>query len=183
MKKRHGFTLIEILIALSLTAIILGAIYATFFLADRAKESAGGSMLRLYEGQKIMDLMRRELEALTGHVQLIDKEYFGKQASGISFKGFSPKRGILSDIEYSIAEENGTLKLGKKEKVLGQKEARAVILDQIEEMKIEVNSGGKWVKAWEGDSPQLLRVTLSFPFKGRICTLIETVKPRMNKSL
>jgi len=180
-----GFTFIEVLIAALLTSVILGALYGTFFLADRAREEGGDSMLRLYEAQKVMDAMRRELEAVKGGIELRDKEYFGKQASGISFQSYSPKRGILSKMDYSVKEDKGFLRLEKEESFLHGQAARSVVLlEEIDEFIVEVNSGGKWVKTYSaGAGPSSLRVTLKVPFKGRLFTLTETVTPRIGKVL
>jgi prepilin-type N-terminal cleavage/methylation domain-containing protein len=186
---QKGFTFIEVLIAVLLTSVVLGAIYGTFFLAQRAKEQGGDSMLRLYEAQKIMDTLRRELEAVKGGVEIRDKEYFGKQASGVSFITFSPKRGILTKMDYSIKEDNGALSMEKKEDYLPNSAAaipahKAVLLEQIDEFIVEVNSGGKWVKTYSGTGrPSSMRVTLKVPFKGRLFTLSEIVTPRIGKTL
>jgi len=186
---KKGFTFIEVLIAALLTSVILGALYGTFFLADRAREEGGDSMLRLYETQKVMDTMRRELEALKGGLELRDKEYFGKQASGISFESYSPKRGILSKMNYSIKEDKSVLSLEKEESFLGGNEAgkltrKAVILEEIDEFIVETRSGGKWVKTYSGlAGTSSIRVTLKVPFKGRLFTLSETIDPKIGRVL
>ncbi len=47
-KKNGGFTLLEVLLATALTAVVLAAVYGTFFLVERAREGANGSLVRMY---------------------------------------------------------------------------------------------------------------------------------------
>ncbi len=184
MKNRNGFTLLEILLATLLTAIVLGAVYSSYFLMEKAREGAGGSLRRLYEAEKTMDMMDSELAAIVNSVTVTDREYYGKETSGLSFGGFSPKRGIISAVSYSVLEEKGRLSLQKEIAWPGGRVSKGVLLDDIDEFMVEAYSGGKWVKTFQSNSaPDAVRVTLKFTFKGRPVTLSDTVVPRIGKSL
>ncbi len=53
MKSIKGFTLIEMLLALALLSIVLGALYSTFFLSHRAMEGIDGGLVKLQECRRI----------------------------------------------------------------------------------------------------------------------------------
>lgn len=181
-----GFTLLEVLLATALTVVVLGAVYGTFFLVERASHGGQDSLLGLYEAQKTMDLLRRELEAANGPLRVIDKEYFGKHGSTLSFTAFSPKNGVLSDITYS-AKEGGkkeTITLEKQLQAQGQNAERAELLENIDRFSVQVYSGGKWVNTVNASSPPAdIRVLLTVMFKGKPLTLEETVTPRIGRQL
>lgn len=186
MLNSRGFTLIEILIATALAAIVLSAVYGTFFLVERAKDGASDSMLRLYEAQKTMDVIRRELEAMKGgSLSLTDREYLGKKGSSIEFAAFSPKSGLPSKIRYEAGEENGVLFIRKTLSAAGQPRQEAVLLEEVEGFSIEVLSEGKWVKALysTNGTARAVRVSLEIPFKGRTLRLRETAIPRIGGGL
>ncbi len=182
-----GFTLLEVLLATALTVIVLGAVYATFFLVEKASSRGQQSLLVLYEAQKTMDLLRRELEAAEGPMTVVDKEYFGKHGSTLSFTAFSPKNGVLSKIVYSAKEgdeKNRTITLGKELQAPGRKPQEDDLLEDIDEFSVQVYSGGKWVNTLEaGSPPEDVRITLRIVFKDEPLTLEETVTPRIGKQL
>jgi prepilin-type N-terminal cleavage/methylation domain-containing protein len=184
MRDEKGFTLVEVLIAATLTAVVMGAVLATFAMAERARKEAGGALLDIYEGRKAMDALRRELEALKGRVRVTDREYFGKQASGVSFAAFSPETGVLSTISYYAKEEEGKLVLVKKRSLLGRPAQSAVLLEDIGELLIEAGSGGKWFRTWQEEAaPESIRVSLKLAQGGTPLTLSETVSTRIGKPL
>ena len=63
MRRQAGFTLIEVLVAVFLLAVILGAVYTAFFVIHDATTITGNMVIRLQEARASMDLMRREIEA------------------------------------------------------------------------------------------------------------------------
>ncbi|MDA8085928.1 MAG: prepilin-type N-terminal cleavage/methylation domain-containing protein [Nitrospiraceae bacterium] len=183
----EGFTLLEVLLATALTVIVLGAVYATFFLVERASRRGQQSLLVLYEAQKTMDLMRRELEASEGPMTIVDKEYFGKHGSTLTFSAFSPRDGVLSKIVYLAKEgdeKNRTITLEKQLQTPGRKPQEADLLENIDEFQVQAYSGGKWASTLEaGSPPDEMRITLKLVFKDKPIVLEETVTPRIGKQL
>lgn len=185
-RKNGGFTLIEVLLATALTVVVLAAVYGTFFLVEKAREGANGSLVRMYEAQKIMDVLRREIEAMNGPVTLVDKEYFGKKGSSFSFSAFSPNNGVLSGISYFAKEGNkkGTIDLVKELRMPGGAIENATMMENIEEFSVQVNSGGTWVRTVQaGSPPGDVHVVLKILFKGKPLTMEETVTPKIGKLL
>lgn len=185
-RKNGGFTLIEVLLATALTAVVLGAVYGTFFLVAKARDGANESVVRLYEAQKTMDILRREIEAMSGQLMLVDKEYFGKRGSSFSFSAFSPKDGILSHIGYFLQKggDKNTIDLWKELKRPGGAIENAPLIENIEEFSVQINSGGQWQRTVQAPTPPGdVRITLKFLFKGQPFAIEETVTPRVGKVL
>lgn len=184
--KRAGFTLLEVLLATALTVIVMGAVYATFSLLERAAGNGQQPLQRLYEAQKTMDTLRRELEASEGPVNAVEKEYFGKKGSTITFTAFSPMNGVLSKIVYSVKEgrKAGTIDLEKEQQAPGGNLEKADLLDNIKEFSVQTFSGGRWVGTIEAsEPPREMRVVLGIYFKDRPFVLRELVRPMIGKTL
>jgi prepilin-type N-terminal cleavage/methylation domain-containing protein len=181
----RGFTLLEVLIAIVLTSAILGAVYATFSMVDMAKEGASESLLRLYEAQKAVDMMKKEVESVKGPLTVTDKEFLGKQTSSLAFNCLSPKRGIISAVSYALVNaEDGKFNLSKSAQLPGGPIANAVLLEDVQEFTVEAKGiDGKWVKTWSGANPAEIRLMLKIPFKDRSLTLTEVAKPRIGNPL
>jgi general secretion pathway protein J len=173
----RGFTLLEVLVALTLLAIISAALYGTYFSLMRGRDAAQDRMTERRELSTTLDQLRRELSAAyfppgSGpsaakdqqgtqlHFVVEDRDYFGKPASVLDFTALAPPRsGDLpaSDqirIQYRAVEKDGKLRLMRLEK------DRYVTADplpypQFEELEgflveCSTDSGGKqWVKTWD----------------------------------
>ena len=58
----NGFTLLEVLLSLTLLTIILGAAYSSFFTIQRAIERFTDVSLKYQDARTALDLMQREIE-------------------------------------------------------------------------------------------------------------------------
>jgi general secretion pathway protein J len=194
---RRGFTLLEILVALALLAIVLTALYSTFFLSQKAIEGVDESLLTLQECRMTMDTIGREMDSVVymplnknSLFKIEDRDYFGKPASRVSFTSFSPLVPGLSLISYYAEEKDGVLTVYKKIRNAyqtgGDPEAVDVV-DNAESFAVEVMYQGKWVKTWDtsetGKVPERIRVTLMIKLKDRPVTLYETATPRIGRAL
>ncbi|HYA13014.1 MAG TPA: prepilin-type N-terminal cleavage/methylation domain-containing protein, partial [Syntrophales bacterium] len=61
--KTQGFTLIEVLIAIAIMAVVLIALYNTFDLAGRAVFGVDRSLVKLQEARAFVDTLKREIES------------------------------------------------------------------------------------------------------------------------
>ncbi len=116
-----GFTLLEVLIAVAILSIVLGAIYSTFFLSNRAMEGMDESMTKLQESRRAIDILRRELDALyyketreDTFLKIVDKDNYGKQATQLDFTAFTTLMPGLSKISYYVEEKDKKQILFKK---------------------------------------------------------------------
>ena len=195
-KSNRGFTLIEVLIAVTILSIVLAAIYSTFFLSHRAIEGMDESMLKLQESRKAIDILRCELDSsyydgkdVNTFLKIRDRDFYGKQATQISFTAFSTLRPGLSRISYYIEDKDGILNLLKKvESPYGKEETEGVdIIEELEAFSVEAKYNDKWVKTWDTDinkdKPEEIRIVLTIKIKGKKVTLSDVSKPRIGRSI
>jgi general secretion pathway protein J len=191
LNTEDGFTLLELLIATALLAIILAALYSTFFLSRRAIDGLDGSLIKLQECRNALDVIGRETESLLysrtnshSFFRLEDRDIYGKQASRLSFTAFSPLTYGLSTISYYVEEKDGVLTLYKKMENPYKPDDAAKGVELIEGLgsfTAEVRQGDKWVKTWDtadtGAAPPEIRITITSIIKERPVSLFETVRP------
>ena len=194
---QKGFTLLELLVSLALLSIILAAIYSTFFLSQKAIEGVDELLLKLQECRMTMDTMGREMDSIlystvnkNSLFKIEDRDFFGKDASGVTFTSFSPLVPGLSVISYYVEEKDGVLSVFKKIKnasdTSGDPEGIEVI-EKIEAFTVEVLNDGKWIRTWDtavtGKIPERIRVTVKITMKDRLVVLYETATPRIGQPL
>ncbi len=175
-----GFTLLEVLVALALLAIIASALYGTYFAIFRTKEGAVAGMEERRGIRETLGLLRRELSA-AWYIQankksafvVEDRDQFGKPSSRLAFATFgSPVAGgqPFSDqlaVEYGTVAKGETLTLTRSASDLFRT-GKPLIYPQIELIEgflVECSPDGtKWVKSWDsainGTLPKAVRVTL-----------------------
>lgn len=192
MTDRKGFTLLEVLVALTIAAVLLAAVYGTFFMVQKATDRAGGSLDRLYECRKAIDILRAELVSAKSPVTVTGKEYLGKKGSTISFITYAPRTGLLTTTTYSVNEKKGKLSLMKEITEPGRPARSAVILDDIDSFLVEIYSGGQWTDSGSYTSSSGttsnsvdggIRITLSMDFKGTPLKLTEYATPVIGTTL
>ncbi len=191
-----GFTLIEVLIAVTILSIVLAAIYSTFFLSHRAIEGMDESLLKLQESRKAIDILRRELDSVyyrldegNTFLKILDKDIYGKQAAKLTFTTFSTLRSGLSRISYYIEDKDGKLNLFKKVgSPYSKEETEGVdIIEDLEEFTVEVKYNDRWVKTWDTDitrgMPGEIRICLSMMIKGRKVTIFDVSRPMVGRTI
>jgi prepilin-type N-terminal cleavage/methylation domain-containing protein len=196
-----GFTLIELLISLVMLSIILGALYSTFFLANKAVSGLDESLLKLQESRMFLDMISREIDAAlyspdnsNPGFKVEDRDVYGKQTSRLTFTSFSPMRPGLSAITYYVGEQNGILTLYKKiaDTYSGLNESKkeplsAELIEGIEAFTVEVNQNGSLIKTWDTaetkNVPQEIRVTITVLIKDRQVSMYELIRPKIGRPL
>lgn len=174
-----GFTLLELLIALALLAILSAALYGTYFSLMRGRETATAGIESRRELRITLDLLRRELSSAFYnrankrlHFVVEDRDIFGKPASTLQFTAISsPSTGNLptSDLvtlRYQPVAKDTKIVLGRQVKNLfgTQETARYPHMDEVEGFLVECYDGAKWVKSWDTainmGLPKSVRVTV-----------------------
>ncbi|MBZ0154614.1 MAG: type II secretion system protein GspJ [Alphaproteobacteria bacterium] len=195
--RERGFTLIEILLALVLLSVVLGALYSTFFLSQRALEGMDDTLVKMQECRMTLDMMRRELDSLvysTGNKYTLfkveDRDLYGKQASRLLFSSHSPLAPGLSSLSYYVEEQEGKKTLLKKRYSSHEKpgeEKGMELIEEIEAFSVEVREGGGWVRTWNaaenGKVPEEIRITVTVMIKDKKLSLSETVRPKIGSVL
>jgi len=175
----RGFTLLEVLIALSLVAMILAALYSTFFLSRKAIDAVDDSLLRLQESRAVLDVMKREIESALYDsnksytvFRLEDEDCNGTQVSRITFTTFSQGHQGLARVEYSVVEHEGMLTLVKSVNAAYARSADVRAVELIEDLgsfAVEILFKDQWVKIWDSvlakGIPEEIRVSIKIKKK------------------
>lgn len=193
---RSGFTLIEILIAISLTSIILTAVYSSFFLIHKAIGSVDEMMLKMQETRTVLDTLRREIssaiydpENTRTCFRIVDRDFKGKPINEITFTAFSRLNPGITEFTYYVEEKDSRLVLFKKVNLESSREDKQAtdILEDINGFSIEAKYDDKWVRTWDSDIhksiPKELRVNLSMIVRGETITFSEILRPYIGSVL
>ena len=193
----EGFTLIEVLLALMLLSVILGAIYSTFLLSHKAMEGMDQSLVKLQECRMAIDAICREIESISytpGREKTVfrieDRDLYGKQASRFSFQTFSPLLPGASLVSYHVEEADGKLNLLKEihsHRPSGTEEPGYEVIEEIESFLVEAKFQDSWVKTWDASDskkvPEEIRITITALFKDRRLSIFERASPKMGKAI
>lgn len=191
-----GFTLIEVLVSVTILSVVLAAIYSTFFLAHRAVEGMDESLVKLQEARRMLDILRCELDSTFYHkadlhtlLQIKDRDSYGKSASELTFTTFSNLQPGLVRISYYIEECGGSLTLLKKMESpwMEEKTEGFGLIEELEGFSIEAKYQDQWVKTWDAGlnegTPEEIRINLVFRLKDRTVTLSDISRPRIYKPI
>lgn len=179
-KNEQGFTLLEVLIALVLLALVSGALYGTYFSVMRGSEAARERTEPLRDARVTLDLLRRELSAVFYvqdnkrlHFVVEDRDLFGRPASILEFTAFTvPRSGSAPSSDVMIARYRPAR--DEEDRLVLSRETRDLYLDtktlpypltgRIEGFLVECYNGTDWVKSWDtrlnGRLPKAVRITL-----------------------
>ena len=193
----NGFTLLEVLIALALLALVAGTLYATYFSINAGREQADASMERSRELSTTLDQLRRELSAAyynqtNKRLRFVveDRDSFGKPASILAFTALAPPREDqpVSDqiaVRYEPLERDKHLVLARQSRdiYLTGEPPRYPQMDELESFLVECYNGGKWVRSWDTainmGLPSRVRVTIGVKEGGRSVEFSTIAIPRI----
>jgi len=188
--RRSGFTLIEVLIAVFLLAMILAAVYSAFFVIHDAASTTSGMVVSLQESRATMDLMRREIEAAIdprNHpVEIRDRDLYGKQTSSLVFDTHASALAGGSRVSYSIEQRGeGALLLikrvgppGDDTSTLPSDIAEVEAVEDVVSFLVEARAGMRYIRTWQDEKwPEDIRVTLTIRLHGAEVPLVFTAKP------
>lgn len=173
---RHGsagFTLIEVLIALAIASVVLTALYSVFFLSHRAVTAVDDSLVRIQEARSMVDILKREVEAALFEKEkkytafkIEDREFFGKQASRLTFTAFSTLKPGLVRFQYRVEEKDGSLLLHKvvDSAYVTAEGSPIEIMETIDSFTVEAWYNNNWVRTWDsglsGGIPEEVRISV-----------------------
>ena len=199
MIRKNGFTLIEVLLAVAITAIIITALYSTFFLSRKAVDAVDDSLVKLQETRAVLDVMKREIESAvyTGEkpytlFKLDDRDFYGKQASRMVISTFTPLLPGISKITYTVEENDGKLVLTKQiDAAYGRPlDTRSVpLMEDIEGFTVEAGYNDQWVKTWDSAAsngvPDQIRISVKIRIKKEEdpFTIFDLAKLRVGRTL
>jgi len=197
-----AFTLIEVLIALALLTIVMGAVYTSFFSVHRALDRFENVSLKYHEARTALDIMRREIEGaivknprsedenkVTAGFVIKDRDILGISASSLELTSYSFRGNSLISVSYFVTMKDGTLSLIKQESPPGlqQKGYSLDFMEDIRGFTVETLFNTTWVKTWDtattGKLPEIVRLSIEFDDNGKVVTLSEYAKPKVGTQL
>jgi len=205
-EKKSGFTLIEVLISITLLTIVLGAVYSSFFLVQRAVQRFDDISLKYQEARNVLDMLRREIESsyistpqskdvMKNKTIFLarDRDYFAQKTSELYLTTFSSRDGNLNLVSYTVEERDKNLILLKMEapavtvsSVLSRLQ-KAELIENINGFSIEMLFNDKWVRTWDSTQinklPDIVRVSIEFDDRGNNIKLTEYARPRTGAQL
>lgn len=175
-KGNSGFTLIEILLALALSALLLTTVYWTYFSINRSIDAATEGHDAMDTGRGLIELLKRDVRGITvakfplvATIEEIDGQKVGAiEFATTSHLGQSTHR--LTRVGYALVQDSN----GKKILVRRQtKDLRdeVVEFDMTSELSDIVSGfslgfydGTDWVDSWDSKTrnglPKQVRITL-----------------------
>ncbi len=196
---QKGFTLIEVLIAISIFSLIMVSLYSSFSLSYRAVTEVDDSLLKLQESRGILDIIKREIESAVFErnkdevfFKLDDRDFYGRQASEISFSGFSPLVPGIVRISYVFDELDEKMSLRKQLTSLyasTENSAGVILSEDVELFVIEAKYKDQWVKTWDsnatGSLPDELKISIAMKIGDQkdIVTVSDIARPKIGKTL
>jgi type II secretion system protein J len=185
-----AFTLVEIVLAIALSALLLTIVYWTYFSINRSVDAATESQDALDTGRTLSELIKRDIRAirpapysLVGKNTVIQNSSFGElEFVTNALSGTDPQR--LRRVGYAlILSDNDKKTLVRREStdlsdLLDKSPADYLpkifeVSTEITGFLVEFYDNGNWVQAWDsgvtGQMPTQIRVTIDVSdAKGKI---------------
>ena len=194
-----GFTLLELLVAMSIMAVITTAMYSTLYIAFRAKDSLENAVAPYADINAVFDIIRSDLICAVDPSMNLAGPFVGLESatndnSSISFFTSNYMSGndeIACDIyqtEYSLEKydqwEGYALVKNSATNLLSQSEVQAkteILCRGIKSFEIEYYDGVSWTTSWDSEN---MTYTLIPPLvKIRIEKLINPGKDQKEKTI
>ncbi|MEI6306148.1 MAG: type II secretion system protein GspJ [Deltaproteobacteria bacterium] len=194
-----GFTLLEVLIALVLLAVLASALYGSYFAVVRARDRAAEGMEARRELGSTLELLRREISSSVFSISdkqrlrfvVEDRDNFGKPASNLELTTLAPlgllrkESGIVA-VKYQMLEKDKQMILTRREQDLFFLSDTMPVYPQMEHVSaflVECYDGSKWVKSWDtalnGRLPAKVRIKIQFLEMGKPVEFMVHAFPRI----
>ncbi|MGD0233848.1 MAG: type II secretion system protein GspJ [Syntrophorhabdales bacterium] len=174
--KNHGFTLIEMLLAIALSALLLVTVYTTYFSIARSIDTTLKTQELLETGRILLEMLKRDIRGMTGsRFPLIStvEEINGKLVTNIVFVTSTPSSNNpfkWSKVGYTLTQDRqGQLIFIKKAAKnpnddLDQLGSVFEVSRLVSSFQLTFFDGTEWVKQWDsrstGKLPKQVRITV-----------------------
>jgi prepilin-type N-terminal cleavage/methylation domain-containing protein len=205
-ERSPGFSLLEVLISLTILTIVLGALYSTFSMVQNALDRFDGVSMKYHEARTALDMIRREIESSYIVIPqqkdikknktiflMKDRDLFGRRSSSLYLTSFPYRDRNLHVVSYFVDESDGILRLSKMEApavtmaTLFSNLYKVELMEGIEGFSVETLFNDEWVGTWDSSQtnrlPDIVRVSIEFDDNGRKVTLREYARPKIGRPL
>ncbi|HEU0265758.1 MAG TPA: type II secretion system protein GspJ [Geobacterales bacterium] len=193
----RGFTLIELMLALALMALLAALVYGSFFTLMRGREAAIAGMDERRQLRVTMELLRHEIASAMyqrgssrfGFV-VEDRDLFGRPASTLSLvtlaplpAGNEPASDLLA-VAWRPVDRQGRMVLTRasRDAAVAGDPLFYPQMDAIEGFLVECYNG-KWVRSWDttlnSALPEAVRVTITVREGEQKIPYVAIVRPRI----
>lgn len=194
----RGFTLIEVLLALTALSVIMSVVYITLSSSIGAIERAESSVRSLQEARALLDNLRREIESSLynptnekAFFRFMEKDMYGRPASDIAFTGLSNSSWGLFVVAYKTEEVRGKLVIYKKIHPVGSAQDGDewdVLIEDVHSFSVQAYGGGELVKSWDSKLnqtvPEEVRISIALKARGdETLQLTDFARIRINRAL
>lgn len=203
--QNKGFTLLEILLAITLLGIVAAALYGSYFTVVRARERASEGIEARRELGGTLDLIRRECGAAVYRrgdkkLRLVveDRDSFGRPSSVLELTTRMPpsveqrKESGISLVRYQMSEQGE--QRNDKPRILTRREQDVLLettdtkpypqMERIGAFLVECYDGSKWVKSWDtalnNRLPTMIRITVLVEENGKPVEFSSLAPMRVN---
>ena len=174
--RNEGFTLVEVLIAVALSALLLITVYSTYFSVAQTIDTVSQTQELLETGRVLLEMVKRDIRGarggqfpLIGRLQEID----GKPVTDIEF--VTSSRGgkdayTWSKVAYALIQDERGDKIFVKKEVKNPKEdvhqlGRVFEVSRIvSSFQLNYFDGTQWVDQWDsrstGKLPKQVRISV-----------------------
>lgn len=164
-RSERGFTVIELLMALAISALLLTVVYRSFNSVEQSRSQITSGSAAHHAGRVISSRIGRELLSLQFRAGDPESRFYNSLESGVQLLEFSSsastplstRSGMPSRIAYRLrpasGEERGPFVLERSERsVLSIGEARSLrIVDGVGSLSFRFYADGRWQADWDSD--------------------------------
>ncbi len=173
---RRGFTLIEILLALALLAVVITLIQGTYSGTVKSRERSGAESRQLHTAALVLDRLANEISGAyvdparpdaTGLVLAVDGDGHSVLAFTARLQPIPTIRpGGGSEVSYFVEAEDDRVRLVRRESPdldgnLEEGGAPYPVVDDLVRFQVQCFDGEQWVEEWDSrereDGPVLPR--------------------------
>ncbi|MBI5287118.1 MAG: type II secretion system protein GspJ [Deltaproteobacteria bacterium] len=173
---KNGFTLLEVLIATALLALLLTTLYGVFFTVLKAEDRVEGELGLYLDTRQTLDAISREIQSAFFNEKNTKTFFsgegmddFGRPTSSLSFTTFTypvlqeglPGSDLIA-VTYKVEEgallkevwnpylKSGEWRVESRDKETPAREGLQIpLVEGIEGFEVEFYNGKEWAKAWD----------------------------------
>lgn len=155
---KDGFTLIEILVAVAIIAVILSMVYGSYFATSKSTQIYKARIALFQQGRKVLGQMARQIRCshadyFNGDPDAQSGEILHLVTTNGIFVDQEPTDGLFKVI-YKFDKSKGLLSLSQTRFVgtsegLVKKREWQPIADNIDGIELTFFDGQKWLNKWE----------------------------------